>query len=165
MSGKVYFVSAPGRIKIGFTRNPDKRLTALRHADMEELTVLAIIDGPRSLERKLHQLLSAHRLRREWFADCQEVRSVIDEAIAGKHRIERTIITAADVRDENFVWPEEPPPPCTPEFEIIKRLAADTEAAIERNDDKYELRGRFHALHAAVTVFIEQRERLLPLKD
>lgn len=83
MSGKVYFVSAPGRIKIGFTKHPDRRLMQLRAADMEPIEVVGIIDGVRYVERKLHYLLREYRLNGEWFEDCEEVRAVINDAIAG----------------------------------------------------------------------------------
>lgn len=83
MTGKVYFASAPGRIKIGFTKHPDRRLAQLRSADMETIEVIGIIDGARYVERKLHYLLHEYRRNGEWFEDCPEVRAVIADAMAG----------------------------------------------------------------------------------
>lgn len=83
MSGKVYFVSAPGRIKIGFTKHPEKRFAQLRAADMEELEVLGIANGTRADERGLHDHLQAHNLRGEWFLDNEHVREAMDRFIAG----------------------------------------------------------------------------------
>jgi len=83
--GKVYFVSAPGRIKIGYTVNPDDRLEKLRQVDMEELVVIGIIDGTRRLERHLHKELSPFRLKGEWFLDCAAVRSAISECLSSKN--------------------------------------------------------------------------------
>ena len=158
---KVYFVSAPGRIKIGFTRRPEKRLKALRLADMEELTVIAIIDGPRALEKKLHGLLKDHRLRGEWFVDCAEVRQVVDDAVAGMHAIpdvtKRSIVEVeAPVEEDETFGPEK----YSPEYKIIVRLIDEVHAALDREDDKYVIRGRVSGLYDAVAVFLEQRQHI-----
>lgn len=84
MSGKVYFVSAPGRIKIGYTTKPEARLVQLRERDMETLSVIGIADATIHVERKLHEMADAHRLRGEWFRDCIEVRAIIDDFLSGK---------------------------------------------------------------------------------
>lgn len=84
MTGKVYFISAPGRIKIGFTLQPEKRFNQLKCCDMESLTVIAVRSGSRLVERALHEAAKSFRLRGEWFADCPEVRSIMDEFVAGK---------------------------------------------------------------------------------
>lgn len=75
--GKVYFVSAPGRVKIGFTINPDDRLEKLRQTDMEELSVIGVVNGTRRLERHLHRKLAPYRIKGEWFLDCTAVRDEI----------------------------------------------------------------------------------------
>lgn len=115
---------------------------------MEELTVIAIIDGTRSLEHLLHGLLKEHRLRGEWFRDCDDVRCVIAEAVAGKHVVK----VPEPIQD---IPPEKPA--ISPEFEILCRLFDETEAALERGDDKYEIRGRVRAVLAASEVFMRQR--------
>lgn len=88
MIGKIYFVSAPGRIKIGYTRKPEQRLAQLKAVDMEPLTSLGVIPGTRSLEKRLHALVAPHRIRGEWFADCEPVRMVIGDALNGLHPCE-----------------------------------------------------------------------------
>lgn len=80
----VYFVAAPGRIKIGFTTKPERRLVELQSADMEPLSMLHIIAGSLKLERRLHELAANWRIRREWFQDCPEVRAIIARAVAGE---------------------------------------------------------------------------------
>jgi hypothetical protein len=154
-TGKVYFVAAPARIKIGFTCSPERRLIALRRADMEELTVIAIIDGSRALEKHLHGLLKEHRFRGEWFRDCDDVRRVIDEAISGKHVV-------AVPAPEHQLSPAAPDtePKISPEFEIVRRLSDEAEAALSRKDDEYEICGRIQAFLSASEVFIQQREEL-----
>jgi hypothetical protein len=84
--GKIYFVAAPGRVKIGFTTNPQDRLDKLRHVDMEELSVIAIIDGTRKLERYLHDKAAPFRIKAEWFLDCAAVRNIIDECLSSKEK-------------------------------------------------------------------------------
>jgi len=83
MIGKIYFVSAPGRIKIGYTRQPEQRLSRLQSVDMEKLVSLGAVSGTRRLEASLHDKLAAYRIRGEWFVDCQEVRKVVECALAG----------------------------------------------------------------------------------
>lgn len=86
---KVYFVAAPGRIKIGFTRRPEHRLARLQQADMERLAVLGVVDGSRSDEAGLHAMVKDHRLRGEWFADNEHVRAVVSSFIAGEIKFVR----------------------------------------------------------------------------
>lgn len=155
MNAKVYFVSAPGRVKIGFTCRPEKRLKDLQKGDMETLSVIAIIDGSRFLEKTLHHILQPHRLRGEWFADCAEVRAEIDSAIAGKYPLEKAIKVAAQVVDAE-VYPQVEPEP-SPEFQIVQNLGDEVEAALDRNADKYEVRGYANAFFVAMDAFLARR--------
>lgn len=84
MSGKIYFVSAPGRIKIGFTSNPESRLRKLRNDDMEPLEVIGIADGNGRTEHRLHDMVRQFCIKGEWFRDCPEVRAVINDFLNGK---------------------------------------------------------------------------------
>lgn len=84
MSGKIYFVCAPGRIKIGYTKKPELRLAQLRAVDMEELTTLSVMDGTMYIEHKLHDMARQFSIRGEWFRDCPEVRQIIDDFVTGK---------------------------------------------------------------------------------
>lgn len=89
MNGKIYFVSAPGRIKIGYTKKPEARLKQLRQADMEELTVIAITDGTMHIEHKLHDMVRPFCIRGEWFQDCQQVRAVMNDFLNGAILLDR----------------------------------------------------------------------------
>lgn len=82
--GVVYFVSAPGRIKVGFTTKPEQRLANLRAQDMEELSVIGTVAATRRLEQKIHGMLSGHVLRGEWFTDCESVREIISAVLSGE---------------------------------------------------------------------------------
>jgi hypothetical protein len=63
----VYFVQSGEFIKIGFTNNLELHLGALRCSNPTELEVLALLPGPRSLERRLHSIFAEYRERGEWF--------------------------------------------------------------------------------------------------
>jgi len=95
--GRIYFVSAPGRIKIGYTRQPDKRLASLRAVDMEELTTLGVVPGTRDLEQALHSRVRAYQIRGEWFVDCQAVREAVNDALAGKYQVDEQPEPEADI--------------------------------------------------------------------
>jgi hypothetical protein len=63
----VYFVRSGELIKIGFTNNLDTRMSGLQTGNISEIELLAMLHGPRSLERRLHSLFAEHRERGEWF--------------------------------------------------------------------------------------------------
>lgn len=84
MSGKIYFLSDKrGGIKIGFSKAVDVRIKQLQSGIGEALELIGTIDGDFQGEAFLHAHLSNHRLRLEWFRDCQEVRECIDAALSG----------------------------------------------------------------------------------
>jgi len=69
--GVVYFVGPKhtGPVKIGFTADQDvvSRLKQLQTGSHEELVVIGKIDGGPSVERAIHNFLSPHLVRGEWF--------------------------------------------------------------------------------------------------
>lgn len=68
MTGFVYAIGNPdGAVKIGFARNPQQRLASLRCGSQEDLRILGVLPGDRSVEAYLHQRFSAERIRGEWF--------------------------------------------------------------------------------------------------
>lgn len=67
--GWVYFIQAGknGAVKIGWTRQPDRRFRALQTSQHSQLRFLGVIPGDRTLERQLHQRFAVHRMKGEWF--------------------------------------------------------------------------------------------------
>lgn len=70
--GKIYFLLCSpggclGRIKIGWTSRPEKRLAALDTVCPFPLRLLAIIPGRKLDEKKLHSLFGSLRRNGEWF--------------------------------------------------------------------------------------------------
>ena len=77
----VYFLldRVCGAIKIGYTGNDDvtKRTSSIQTSSPHDLEVIGWVDGDPNLEAELHQKLSAHRIRGEWFHPHPDVQEVI----------------------------------------------------------------------------------------
>lgn len=71
----VYFIQAgmDGPIKIGFARDPWKRLEELQPGNPYALYLRATLPGGRRTEAKLHQRFAHLRLVGEWFEPEQEI--------------------------------------------------------------------------------------------
>jgi hypothetical protein len=67
--GWVYVIEAKkgGPVKIGWARDPEKRLRQLQTAHAEQLTLLAVIPGTKMLEQEVHRKLIFARRGGEWF--------------------------------------------------------------------------------------------------
>lgn len=80
----VYFVQAGegGRIKIGYSPYPLRRIKHLQQFSGPDLITLAIIEGERTLESMLHNIVQAHRVHGEWFDPTPEVLDIVRRAAA-----------------------------------------------------------------------------------
>jgi hypothetical protein len=76
----LYFVQAreTGRIKIGRSKNPSKRLKALQTGNAQELRLIASLEGLGWREKDLHHKLREWRVSGEWF-DYECVGNIPDE--------------------------------------------------------------------------------------
>ena len=54
-------------LKIGLSRNPEKRLSQLQVSSPHPLKILAKVKGSRGLEQQLHKEFSCLKLSGEWF--------------------------------------------------------------------------------------------------
>lgn len=63
----VYFIECAGSVKIGVTRNLPRRLKAIQAHAPCEICLIATIEAPASLERKLHARFAVQRRHGEWF--------------------------------------------------------------------------------------------------
>lgn len=59
--------AAHGPLKIGFSRDPEVRMTRVRYRFGDRTYLLVAIPGGRPLERHLHKRFAAHRTEGEWF--------------------------------------------------------------------------------------------------
>lgn len=76
--GWIYYVLIDGRIKIGYSVDVKKRLTAYPF----DSPLLAMHPGTKQLEAEMHKKFAGSRAAgREWFLDTDELRSHINEVI------------------------------------------------------------------------------------
>lgn len=81
-AGFVYFLRSGDAIKIGFSRDPQKRSRELRTALAEGITALAFVRGTLFDERALHRALWAHGRQGEWFTASRDVVQAMVQSIA-----------------------------------------------------------------------------------
>lgn len=66
--GFVYFLLVDDEhMKIGFAKQPDRRLAQLRVGIPGEINLFAAVPGTQADEQSLHALLARHRTQGEWF--------------------------------------------------------------------------------------------------
>lgn len=75
--GSVYFIQDDkGRVKIGWTRDIRTRLMALQSGTLDNLALLRVVDGSKTVERWFHKRFAKHRIRGEWFAFASEMLTI-----------------------------------------------------------------------------------------
>jgi hypothetical protein len=79
----VYFLGCEGRIKVGYSRDPESRIKELSTGAPAKLTLLGRVDGSRKLESAIHRALRNCRESGEWFRDYRAVRVVMQEVLDG----------------------------------------------------------------------------------
>ena len=67
-SDKIYFISNGKYVKIGFSKNPLKRLAQLQTGSSEPLEILGTINGTLATEKYLHRYFADKHIQGEWFA-------------------------------------------------------------------------------------------------
>lgn len=75
---KVYFITAGDVVKIGVSRQPNKRLRQLQSSSSKKLTLAACCFGGFAMEKSLHKRFASHRLQGEWFMLTDEIKRLID---------------------------------------------------------------------------------------
>ena len=77
----VYFIQAGdnGPIKIGTSSVPEMHIDRLQQGNHEELRLIAVIPGDRSLAEKVRTDLKASELGRKWFHATDEVLDYIEK--------------------------------------------------------------------------------------
>jgi hypothetical protein len=82
--GYVYFMQAVdgGPIKIGWAKDPEKRLAAHQVSSASELKLLGAMWGTQDVERKWHARFAHLRIRGEWFEGTEALLRAIDRAPA-----------------------------------------------------------------------------------
>ena len=80
--GFVYFIrdGRSGPIKIGYAKDPERRLARLQTSSPKALYLLGAARAELEVERQLHAEFAADRVRGEWFRTSAALREVIREA-------------------------------------------------------------------------------------
>jgi hypothetical protein len=81
--GYVYFATDGVYIKIGFSKNPKKRLITLNIGNSQQLYLLGYIDGDMNLEKQLHSKFKL--VHGEWFEPTEDLLLYINSHLADKH--------------------------------------------------------------------------------
>ena len=81
ITGYVYFVQMDkiGPIKIGFTKNINRRIGALQNAIPYQLNILCFFPGNEEQEGELHFAFDKVRMKGEWFLPHPKLLDVIEE--------------------------------------------------------------------------------------
>lgn len=82
----VYFIQRGknGPVKIGYSKDPEKRLTILQTASSARLRLLAKLRGGARVEKILHEVLDEERVFGEWFAPSPRLLRFIADIRKGK---------------------------------------------------------------------------------
>lgn len=80
----VYFLKAMGYVKIGYTADFAQRYVTIDRMMPENPELLAFIECSRAVETTIHRMLRDHALKNEWYPDCEAVRTIMADVIAGK---------------------------------------------------------------------------------
>lgn len=80
----IYFIQhgASGPVKIGYSRKPAKRISAIAIACPDPIAILGVVEGSHSLEQRMHKALRAHRHRGEWFRPDEAVLTFIQRRLS-----------------------------------------------------------------------------------
>lgn len=78
---RVYFIQSghDGPVKIGISSRPGKRFEDLQVANPNELRLLGLMFGGRTMEMALHKRFATARLRGEWFSPVPDLMQLIAE--------------------------------------------------------------------------------------
>jgi hypothetical protein len=81
----IYFIQheddPDGPVKIGYSGDPEQRLSTLQIASHKKLVILGVIPGDISVEHRLHETFDAARLDGEWFDLTDDIRALIETSV------------------------------------------------------------------------------------
>jgi hypothetical protein len=105
----IYFVldTVVRAIKIGYSKEPQKRLGALQTANPNKLDILGTIPGTEKDEEQLHIKFGEHRLKGEWFKGDEIFESVMEMITASRNA--RTVRQVSRNMNENPDTPDANP--------------------------------------------------------
>ena len=83
----IYFLRCQDSVKVGYSKNPVQRLQALQTANPNPLEFLYSFPSFQHVERIIHQELSEHHIKLEWFKYNDEVKQYIEDIRNGKKEL------------------------------------------------------------------------------
>lgn len=81
----IYFLAAPqvGRVKIGYSDAPERRIQEIRLMCPVPVELIAVVGGSYKDEAALHRRFADLRRHGEWFDDVPEIRAEMMRLLAG----------------------------------------------------------------------------------
>jgi hypothetical protein len=91
----VYFIATGGKIKVGYTRDLETRVSHIQTTSPEQVSLIGALPGGPYLERTIHAELVSFISHREWFHDTPLCRAVIlrllaDQGVVGEAALSLT---------------------------------------------------------------------------
>ncbi len=85
----IYFIQAgdDGPIKIGQSDNPEERMAQLQTANASELKLLWVYSGDDWSESDIHNQLTDHLIRGEWFSPDEDIFDLIKNGATCGHTV------------------------------------------------------------------------------
>ena len=80
----IYFIRCLDTVKIGYSKNPHQRLSALQTANPHQLELLYSFPSLQYTESQIHQELNEHHIKLEWIKYNDEVKEFIKDIKNGK---------------------------------------------------------------------------------
>jgi hypothetical protein len=73
----VYFIRVGDRVKIGLSRDVERRLRAHQISSPDPLSIWHLVEGDLETERRLHRQFADARIRGEWFRITPEIEAFV----------------------------------------------------------------------------------------
>jgi len=83
----IYFIRSLDSVKIGYSKNPSIRLSALQTANPNKLEMIYSFPSFQQTEDKIHNDLRKHHVYLEWFKYNDEVKQYIEDIRNGKKEL------------------------------------------------------------------------------
>jgi hypothetical protein len=111
--GWIYFVQCgnAGSIKIGWARDPERRIAQLQTAQPSPLKMIGVLPGTQKAEREVQAMFAHGRMRGEWFKRSAVLEGVtrllLEKGFPVRHAPKSRTITGQNARVKfNLVIPE-----------------------------------------------------------
>lgn len=82
----IYFIRAKKFLKIGYSKDPIKRISELQTGNPVKLKLIGVLPGTYETEKMIHRVLSKFRVEGEWFKVQGKVESLV-HAFSDKNNI------------------------------------------------------------------------------